>query len=438
VSVRHSPVAERGHLPSMATERTRDTLAIAIAAVGVVLVGLDVQIKQGVTTGTVAMLVLAPVWARTTLRLRGAKALFVLLVAAIVSGRVLGYMSAADHDLSSKTATFMLALVTTGLGSVGLMVWATTIVGTPAVVLLFALGDQLNNLLHPYQWASDPWKFGFALPVTLMVMALLARRSARANIGALAALGAVSVLFNYRSFFGFCALSALILLWQAATASSRRRISKASPLLLIAALAISLYFTVSSLLVNGTFGTELQQRSVAQIDASGSLIVGGRPEWSATLQLMRMQPFGFGLGVVPNSDDLNAGKAGFASINVDYNNGYVENYMFGGDYHMHSVIADLWTHFGLIGLALAAFVMFLLLRHLSVTLAAHGAAPLVIFMTAIALWDLGFGPIFTNLKDVVLALVLVLAGYRSQLKSAPPESVATVSDVKVRRRTPTA
>src|SRR3712207_9122030 len=49
------------------------------------------------------------------------------------------------------------------------------------------------------------------------------------------------------------------------------------------------------------------------------------------------------------SSDL---KAGMAQIGYQPNNGYVETYMFGGQFKLHSVIGDAWAYFGVAGILL--------------------------------------------------------------------------------------
>ena len=38
-----------------------------------------------------------------------------------------------------------------------------------------------------------------------------------------------------------------------------------------------------------------------------------------------------------------------SALNYDPNNGYVEQYLFGQGYEVHSVLGDLWIHFGVAG-----------------------------------------------------------------------------------------
>ncbi|NQU36264.1 MAG: hypothetical protein HQ526_01550, partial [Actinobacteria bacterium] len=89
-------------------------------------------------------------------------------------------------------------------------------------------------------------------------------------------------------------------------------------------------------------------------------------------------------------------------------NGYVDNYMFGGHIKLHSIIADLWASFGLVGLALGLLLGFVLIYSLLDRIANAMASGLVCLFAIIGIWDLAFGPIFTNLKDVMIAIAIAL------------------------------
>ena len=63
---------------------------------------------------------------------------------------------------------------------------------------------------------------------------------------------------------------------------------------------------------------------------------------AATVALMRDHFTGYGLGVQPGYHDVLIAKAGFRSITYDPDNRYVDRYMFGTTFELHSVIGDMW------------------------------------------------------------------------------------------------
>jgi hypothetical protein len=223
----------------------------------------------------------------------------------------------------------------------------------------------------------------------------------------LALVAALSAVSNYRSFVGFCLLTVILIAWQSISRSPRKQTNRLAPVVLIGAIAFALYQLVSTLLVGGYLGSQVQARTLSQTQTSGSILLGGRPEWTSTIDLMAHRPSGYGLGVVPNAIDINIGDHALINININPDYGY-EQYMFIGQFRLHSIVADLWTSCGWAGLLLAAVILIVLLQTLSVALAERRATALQILITSIALWDLAFSPIFTNLRDITLALALGL------------------------------
>jgi hypothetical protein len=389
--------------------RRVEALQLVVAIGSVLLIGLHSTLYYGVTTAAVPVALLIPVWTSILWRFRGAPSLMILTALALVAGVLLARVSAADHHIDGREAFASITLLATGIGAVGVLLWVSTIIRPDRIALLYGVGMLLGSAASPASWGSDPWKYAFAFPVAIIALSLFQQlRSGIMSLVLLGVLGLVSIVFNYRSFLAFCVLTALLVLWQKARRSPAASRNRFAPLLMMGVIGLGIYYLATSLLVGGFLGATLQQRSIAQIDASGSLLIGGRPEWSATVQLMKMNPWGYGLGATPNMDDLMAGKRGFASINADYNNGYIENYMLGNQFHLHSIIADLWSSCGVVGLVLAVLIVVRLLGSLSVALSASSASAVFVLTTLVAVWDLGFGPIFTNLTDVTLALALAM------------------------------
>ena len=156
------------------------------------------------------------------------------------------------------------------------------------------------------------------------------------------------------------------------------------------------------------------------MESSGSVIAGGRPEWAATRELLKLEPAGYGAGVVPTWADRIAGETGLAKINVDAG-GYADNYMFGDAFELHSVAADLWVRFGWVGVALAAAMVAVIVRGLSFLLAARRAPTYLSFACILGLWYLLFGPMYSNWLDVCVALSLAAIGagpHRTEVPAA--------------------
>lgn len=403
-------------------------LPVIVAVIAIALLGINQPLFAGLTTGTLVVAFLVPVWIGTLRRFRFATAICLLAVAALISGVILAQFQ--GDRISDRALAIEFALVfLTGIGGLGLLLWARTIIPTYQVAVVFGLG-YLLRVIQEVPSSANPWKYQISVPLAIVLLALAARaKSAIPTLGCLLALGLVSVLADSRSFFGFCLLAAVLVLWQRRPASTGRGMNKLSVFALIAIALFALYSIGTNLLVQGYLGQANQQRTVQQIEDSGSLLVGGRPEWAGTLQLMKANPMGFGLGTVPNSDDVMAAKAGIRAIGTDTENGYVDNYMFGGHIKLHSIVADLWATFGVVGFALGILMMIALIYCLIDRLSTRTASGLVCLFAVLGIWDLAFGPIYKNLPDVMLALAVTLTAAKVRTATKPPDGTGITEPI---------
>jgi hypothetical protein len=349
------------------------------------------------------VLALTPVWLGAVRRSRGATALIVLACAAVPGGLVLalyvGPPAGRGWDRGSALAIALLVL--TAVGAVGLLLWARTVLRLPHVALLVGSGLLADGVLDA--GGPNPWKYALSFPVTLLVLALLSRRHSLLLCGALVVLAAVGITNESRSYAAFCVLTAALVLWRSAATG---RTSRLRVLAVIGSTGLAAYMLGTELLVEGYLGATLQERSVEQVQNAGSLIAGGRPEWAATRALFAEHPLGFGLGAVPSAGDLRTAKEGLDTVGIRGDNGYVTNYMFGGGFKLHAIVADLWASFGLSGVVLGALLAGLVVRAMASTLAGPRPDALVVFLSLMALWWLFFGPLQSNALDVAVALGL--------------------------------
>lgn len=418
----------RSRLPAV-LEHTRTATGTvsgtgAAALVGLFLVGLHRPIALGATTGLVAVVALLPLWLPVVRRVRAMAWLAGLTGAALVSGLLLARSSLADHGFARFEAVSTGLLVLTMTGAVGLLLWARTVLPLPTAlpVLAVGLGLLVDGLLRS-PGSVNAFKFELTVPVTVVVLALLAlrRRAATlvATVTALGALALTNLAFDARSAAGFCVLAAVLTAWQVRPVLRPRGGWWGRTTLTLGLGAVGAYAAFSELLLSGLAGAELQQRTATQIEQSGSLLLGGRPEWTATWALMQENPLGFGLGTVPSASDVAVAKEGMSVAHIPTAEGYIENYLFAGRFELHSIVADLWSNLGLLGLLLGLSAAGLLVQRLSVLLQRREASALMCFVTLNALWALAFGPLPTDVLVVSLALGLLLPA-PSTTTSAPP------------------
>ncbi|WP_176946299.1 hypothetical protein [Blastococcus aurantiacus] len=402
-----------------------------IAAAGALFaVGLAMPTPGSTTTAFVAGLVLLPLWIAAVPRFRGAGLLCGLAVLALVSGALLAGWSAVERDFSVRAATEIPVLLLTGLGAVGLVLWARGVLPVPAIGVAYGLGLLVHGLLRADQ-SINAFKFELSLPLTIVVLSLAGMRQGRAAaVVALAGLGIANVANDARSAFGFCVIAAGLVLWQLRPVARAGRSNAWAGILLLGATAVGVYLAATELMIAGALGEEVQTRTTTQIEQSGSLLLGGRPEWTATWALMQDRPLGYGLGIVPDSHDLDVARAGLAVTRIPTVEGYLENFMLTDRFELHSVAADLWSALGPAGLAYGVALAALLVGSLSQLLARRQASGLVCFLGLTAIWNVAFGTLPSNGVEVSFAVgLMLLARTTVPSRAAEPAGTAPVPAV---------
>jgi hypothetical protein len=382
-----------------------------IAGLAVVLVGVDERVGYGATAGFALAVLLLPLWLPVLRRYTLATLIAGLGALAAVSGYVLSELSSADHVVSATNRVQAIGLLGSGIAAFGLLLWAASQLPMHRIAMLYGAGALAGTIAN----GELSWKFNLAVPTTFLVLGALERhRAGVVPAAAILGLGVLGVADEARSYFAVCVVAATLTVWQLRPTRQARKTAATAhhrwfPVVLLAGLGIAVYFFTTSLATSGTLGETLKERSEAQVESSGSVIAGGRPEWAATRELLKLEPAGYGAGVVPTWADRIAGETGLAKINVDAG-GYADNYMFGDAFELHSVAADLWVRFGWVGVALAAVMVAVIVRGLSFLLAARRAPTYLSFACILGLWYLLFGPMYSNWLDVCVALSLAAIG----------------------------
>ncbi len=408
----------------MAPHRATDPVTAAVPGVAAALLvvwALDLPLTAGISTASLTVVASAPLWIPSLRSYRWATAIGLLLVAALLNGAILFLAKSVTLPYSVALGFDQAMHLVGGLGGVGLILWARRFLSVPAIAVITGSALVLIGLTE-VPASSNPWKYALSAPVTLLVLALLDRTGPWPSVAALAGLSVVGALNDSRSYVGLCVVTAGLIVFQsrkrAASITWARRLNWIA---LAGAALVSLYMLGTALLVDGALGEEAQARTQAQIERGGSLISGGRPEWSGTIELAQAHPEGYGLGAIPTYADVWIAREGLVHVGVDTDNGYVDNYMFGGQFKLHSVIADLWAQCGLAGLALAAVLLAATAVSLIDRFGMGNAPPAVIYLGVYGLWNLAFSPIFTALPWVGLALGLLLL--RKPTPRAPSRTI---------------
>ncbi|CAN5331160.1 hypothetical protein BH11ACT1_BH11ACT1_12770 [soil metagenome] len=382
----------------------------AIAVLGILLIGARIDYKQGITVGLLACVVLLPVWWRHAWRIRGYRWVLGCATAALVSGIWLTRFASSDHQ-TNQTITIRNSLVFASLPIfVGFLIWAAKHLSPQALALWFGV-SLLLGFSSGGAYASNPWKFGFATPVTIIVLALAWWTGWRViQAGAALLVGAVSAFGDARSGFATLFLVAIVILWEGRSVSGTRRTAGIRTVGFLAGLGLGGYWLIQSLILDGALGEATRARTEAQIEQSGSLVIGGRPEIGAFQALFSHHPLGFGSGTILRNDDILVAKEGMAALGYQPNNGYVEVYMFGGQIELHSVIGDMWAWAGISGLLLAVCLVVVIGPGTARTIGASTSSALMLFLAFRFFWDLCFSPFVSSSMNLYLVLGLGLGG----------------------------
>jgi hypothetical protein len=379
------------------------------AIVALFALGMRQVVHTGVTFGYVLALLLAPVWVHVLRRFGGARALMVFGLFVIAWGYVLGELGMPAHVVDGRGRNGDIALMLGTLAGIGVVLWARTLMPLLKVTLWYGLGMAFGGALGFTQPGGNPWKFVWAVPIgiTLLSLAALSRRRL-VEIVCLVALMLLSLVNDSRSYLASFALAALLVLWQVRSRNLSRRASWVVNVVLLCGLGVAVYYLATDLLVSGYLGKAAQERSIAQIQTSGSLLLGGRPELAATIALLRHHPWGFGAGAVPTPHDILVAKTGMAGIGYDPNDGYVERFMFGGHIELHSTFGDLWATYGVLGLAFALVTAVVTIRAVAIGIAHRSTPAVLLFVSIWTLWNIPFSPLYASEPTLLLTLGLAL------------------------------
>ena len=394
------PVLDRPTSPTMATLHT------LIAVVFLVVLGARIQFWQGATIGFAIAVLLIPLWVGELRKYRGATWFVIGALAASASGVWLTEWASSDHATSQGITIAQTIVLLGPVLSIGAILWTRTVLTPARIAVFYGVGLLIRAFLEGPGgtiYNSNVWKFQYSVPLTIILLGLaLATRRRWVELLVVAGLCAMSIANDSRSLFAILLLAFCLVAWQMRPTSTTRRASTTRVVIGIGIAAAAVFNVGQALLLDGVLGAETQARTVAQLDQSGSILLGGRPELAATAALFAHQPSGFGSGTYASLNDIIVAKAGMASIGYDPNNGYVETFMFGLGFEVHSVAGDLWVRFGLVGLAFAAFIAWIAIVGLGHGIARRSASAVVIYLGVRLCWDLLFSPLYSSVPTLIL------------------------------------
>lgn len=404
---------------SKVTGPERSWLDQTAAAAICVALGLRLSLTGFLNTAVVVPALFLPVWLATVITIR-AKWVALLGAAAVVSGVWLSSLAASSHVVIASVSLQRSALIVEIILGAGALIWSRTTIGSAPTAFLYGVGLLGHQMLTGFA-TDNPWKFELFTPVVICLLAgaWWAQRPS-VELLVLIGLAILSALSDSRSAASILAMSAILLLWQRWRAALRLRSTVVRMFFALALVGTFSYFAMQTFILDGLLGGASQARSEAQIAASGSLLLGGRPELGATVALLSNQPGGYGVGTVLSQAEMNVAKEGMAAIHYDPNNRYVEVYMFGNGIEVHSVLGDLWLRHGLLGLAFALSMIGTILVGAVRQLAYNRGRALTTFLAVQVLWDAMFSPFYyPAIQILTIGLALCV---RLGVEDRPPDS----------------
>ncbi|MFE1665835.1 hypothetical protein [Microbacterium sp. P02] len=382
------------------------TIEAAVSVVLCVILGARINAVPFAPVAGLVGIALLPALIPTIRRFRTIPTLLILLAVSLGAGVALTSFSSATHDTSMSLAISHSAMVVALIGGIAVLLFARAHIGTPWTAISYGAGMVGGIFLEPVS-GSNAWRFTYSLPIAVLVLAILSMRPRLApQLLALVGLGVIGLVNDSRSNSAMLFLAAAILLWQRfsrAVSKGRRRAGNIIGLILVAA---GFFQLAQFSLLEGYFGEVSQDKTAAQIATSGSLLLGGRPEASASFAIIREYPLGLGSGTLPTGGDVTAAKTAMQQIGYDPNNGYVERFMFGSGIEVHSMLGDFWIWFGLAGLAACVVMVTTVVWGLEHRLRSAGLTALLAYLSVRFFWDLLFSPASSSMKFVTLTIAL--------------------------------
>lgn len=358
-------------------------------------------------SGLLLSIALAPV---VLPRLLTSKRLFVLLAAsaaALIAGIVLVFVGSSQQGTpgTPATVTTVIAWLACIPMLLALGLWCVARLGLRNALILMSLGGVASAALTEVPFG---WKGSLGVYTTIIVLAWGATRRPWVLRLMIVASAVASAAFDARSMVLFACLTLVATL---TNTNLSRRIRRA-PLrwaIVLGGAALALAQLSLAAMKGGLLGTTVQARMLAQTANGRSLIEAGRTEWAGTLELMRQNPLGYGVGEHIGGGPARDAIAEIREAGGDVTASYFSLNVFGDRVDLHSMTADLWYHFGIAGLLLVCVMAVVLALGLPQAVQLRNGVGLAsIFVILSAFWDLAFSPM-ANLDRLLLGLIAAAA-----------------------------
>ncbi|MBD7917216.1 hypothetical protein H9657_02855 [Cellulomonas sp. Sa3CUA2] len=276
--------------------------------------------------------------------------------------------------------------------------------GTSAYyILAYVFGFGPVNIQSGF---AELWKYGLAYPMAILATALACRSRRRLVLApaVLVFLGCVGLILDYRSFGVVCLVSA------AGTLANSMSPKAAVRLVVVGALAACLAIVVPAMIAAGIFGDAVRERTLAQGNISGPMLLAGRTEPPLSLAAISERPvIGWGDAQQIGNNTVSRGAALAWSLGMQDPKAYLPFWIRnGGAISLHSVLFGSWVEGGVLAAALPIALLCLFATALVRARGRWGAV--VMLVASSGIWNVIFSPWSGNLS-VQLAGHAIVAAY---------------------------
>jgi hypothetical protein len=304
------------------------------------------------------------------------------------------------------------------------------------------VGGVLGYLINPSVFEDpDPWKFGVAGPVTVLLVLMsqvpVIRRRLQLSVGLLLFTALLNVYLGSRGLGGWTLLTAVFMVVERylgrISARNRRNFLLALPIIAVvggvSALALGEAYSYAA--QRGLLGEEAEEKYKQQAEGNLGLLVSARPEILVSSQAILDSPI-IGHGSWARDPyymsmyiDLAEAGYGFQAV------GIVDDLI-----PTHSHLFGAWVEAGILGAVFWAWCLVLAGRvFLNLWLTREPIGGLLVFMAMNELWDIPFSPYGSErrfLTPFILAVMIITwQGMLRQRAAAARPAPAAPSGARV-------
>lgn len=301
--------------------------------------------------------------------------------------------------------------------------------GVRRMMVALATAGLLGFLLVPTLLSDqDPWKFGYGMSLTFLVVVMASYAPPALGGLALLFMAGVNVLFDFRSLALILAITAALVI---SRSGSRRAVAARQPKhgnrnifrrtvaasCIVLAVSYGLFGVYRTLATNGSLGDAAREKYRAQVgqnDSPVGLILGGRTELFFYYRAIVNSPV-IGLGPRPVLPAEDVARTLLTIHDQGYQLGTAELRYFapGAPLPLHSYLFGAVVQGGL--LAALAWISILRRAVAAATARAHRVPSVIVVFVAVNLmWNIAFSPFGSSQRILVaFSLAVLFASGRS-------------------------